>query len=64
MTTEFLDLSLAENRQQYATVLEAIEQHNLPLPLVAIDGEVKMAGGVDYYAIVAAIDALAAPVAA
>ena len=47
-------------RQQYANVVTAIAKDNLPLPLVAINGEVKMAGGVDYYAILSAIESLIA----
>ncbi len=47
-------------RQQYANVVTAIAKDNLPLPLVAINGEVKMAGGVDYYSIASAIESLIA----
>jgi hypothetical protein len=50
-------------KQQYANVVTAIEKDNLPLPLVAINGQVKMAGGVDYYSIVSAIESLTAAVA-
>lgn len=64
MVTEFVNLAHAENQQQYAAVIGAVKQHNLPLPLVAIDGEVRMAGGVDYYAITEAIDAATAPASA
>ena len=60
MTTEFLNLAVPEVRQQYANVVKAIAKDNLPLPLVAINGEVKMAGGVDYYSIVSAIESLTA----
>jgi hypothetical protein len=59
VTTEFLNLAVPEVRRQYATVVHAIERDSLPLPLVAINGEVKMAGGVDYYAIVSAVESLA-----
>lgn len=63
VTTEFVNLATAENRKQYAAVLDSVEKNKLRLPLVAIDGEVKMAGGVDYYAIASAVEkALAAPV--
>jgi hypothetical protein len=66
VTTEFINLAVPEARQKYANVVAAIEKDNLPLPLVAIDGMVKMAGGVDYYSIVSAIEALtvAAPLPA
>jgi hypothetical protein len=47
-------------RQHYANVVTAIGKNNLPLRLVAINAEVKIAGGVDYYAIVSAIESLAA----
>lgn len=60
MTTEFLNLAVPDVRQQYANVVSAVEKDNLPLPLVAINGEVKMAGGVDYYSIVSAIESLIA----
>ncbi len=58
VNTEFLNLAVPDVRQQYANVVSAIEKDNLPLPLVAINGEVKMAGGVDYYSIVSAIESL------
>jgi hypothetical protein len=60
VATEFINLAVPEARQKYANVVAAIEKDNLPLPLVAIDGTVKMAGGVDYYSIVSAIEALTA----
>lgn len=60
MTTKFLNLAVPEVRLQYANVVKAIEKDTLPLPLVAINGEVKMAGGVDYYSIVSAIESLTA----
>ena len=60
MTTEFLNLAIPDVRQQYANVVRTIEKDTLPLPLVAINGEVKMAGGVDYYSIVSAIESLTA----
>lgn len=41
-------------------MIEAVEKHKLSLPLVAINGEVKMAGGVDYYAISSAVEKILA----
>jgi disulfide oxidoreductase YuzD len=56
ITTKFVNLAVPEARHRYANVVASIEKDNLPLPLVAINGEVKMAGGVDYLAIVSAIE--------
>lgn len=58
MTTEFVNLAVPEAWQQYAAVVASIAKDDLPLPLVAINGQVKMAGGVDYYSIVSAIESL------
>jgi hypothetical protein len=58
IVTEYLDLSVPENRQAYGQVVEAVDKFKLPLPLVAINGEVRLAGGVDYYAISQHLDAL------
>jgi hypothetical protein len=60
VTTEFLNLANPDVSREYAKVVTAIAKDNLPLPLVAINGEVKMAGGVDYYSIVSAIESLTA----
>ncbi len=60
VATEFFNLAVPDIRQKYANVVSAIEKDHLPLPLVAINGDVRMAGGVDYYAIVSAIEALIA----
>lgn len=56
-----MNLAETANREKYENVLEAIDRHRLPLPLVAVNGEVKMAGGVDYYAISAAVEKLLVP---
>ena len=58
VTTDFVNLATPENREQYSSVVEAVKEHNLPLPIVAVNGEVKVAGGIDYYAISRAVDAV------
>ena len=58
VTTEFVNLAQPDNRDRYSDVLDAVREHKLPLPIVAVNGEVKVAGGVDYYAISRAVDNL------
>jgi len=58
VNTEFINLAASGNRDHYSSVVQAVKQHNLPLPIVAINGEVKVAGGVDYYAVARAVESI------
>lgn len=48
---EFIDLDDDNNAEKFAGLIQAVEQRGLQYPLVAIDGEIKMAGGFDLDAI-------------
>jgi hypothetical protein len=46
---EYVDLTSAESRARFPEVVRVAEGRGLPYPLVAIDGQVKVAGSADFY---------------
>lgn len=56
---EYYDLGKEPDREKFPEISKLIEDKDLPVPVVAINGVPTMAGVVDYWAIVEAIDAKA-----
>ncbi|MGQ9675136.1 MAG: hypothetical protein ACUVX1_05665 [Chloroflexota bacterium] len=56
---EYYDLGKDPDRGKFPDISKLIEEKDLPVPVVAIDGVPTMAGVVDFWAIVEAIDAKA-----
>jgi disulfide oxidoreductase YuzD len=54
VTVEYVDLA---DDPENSDVIESIRSRNLPLPVVAINGVPRLAGNVEYRAIVEAIEA-------
>jgi len=48
---EYLDVSEPAVQAEYADLISQAEEHCLPYPLVAIEGQVRLAGGAEYYRI-------------
>jgi disulfide oxidoreductase YuzD len=46
---EYVDLADAEAQAQFSAVGAVIEERNLPFPLVAINGDLRLAGSAAYY---------------
>jgi disulfide oxidoreductase YuzD len=46
---EYVDMGDPTNQAQFREVLAAVEERNLPYPLVAIDGRLRAAGSAHYY---------------
>ncbi len=46
----------AGNRNEYASIWEAAQRHGSEFPLIAIDGEVRVAGGINFTMIYDAIE--------
>ncbi len=54
---EYYDLANDSNRAKFPEIVKTIEEDDLPVPLVAIDGVPRMAGGVDFWTIAEFIEA-------
>ena len=54
---EYYDLADDLSRGKFPEIARIIEEQDLPVPLVAIDGVLKMAGGIDFWAIAELIEA-------
>ena len=57
VVVEHLDLAEPEIRLQHQDVVNRVEESGLLLPVVAIDGVLRLSGGVQYRTIVEAIEA-------
>lgn len=53
---EYLDVSEPPAQEEYADLISQAEEHHLPYPLVAIDGQVRLAGGAEYYRIMPLVE--------
>ena len=53
---EYLDVSEPAVQAEYADLISQVEEHHLPYPLVAIDGQVRLAGGAEYYRIMPLVE--------
>ncbi len=54
---EYHDLAVDSEREKFPEVVKVIETSNVPVPVVAIDGVLRMAGLVDFWSIVDLIEA-------
>jgi len=45
---EYVDLQSPEARVRFADLLQTVQDRDLPYPLVAIDGDLKLAGSANY----------------
>jgi len=48
---KYFDTSEPTVQTEYTDLISQAEEHRLPYPLVAIDGQVRLAGGAEYYRI-------------
>jgi disulfide oxidoreductase YuzD len=46
---EYIDLADTEAQSEYSELLELIKDRSLPYPLVAVNGQLRLAGSVDYH---------------
>jgi disulfide oxidoreductase YuzD len=53
---EYLDVSEPAIQAEYADLISQAKEHHLPYPLVAIDGQVRLAGGAEYYRIMPLVE--------
>lgn len=48
---EYVDLADPEAQEQFSELMSVIVEQNLPYPLVAVNGQVKLAGTAHFYRI-------------
>lgn len=57
VTVEYVDLARPEGQSRHSDLARRVKELNLPLPLIAFDGSLKLSGNVEYRTIVEAIEA-------
>jgi disulfide oxidoreductase YuzD len=55
---DYVDLADSAARAEYQEVLATIEERDLPYPLVAINGQLRLAGTAHYYQVAPLVDEL------
>jgi hypothetical protein len=51
-----VDLSNPEEAEQHGDVIDFVQEQSLPYPLVAINGELRLAGSAEYYRIMPLVE--------
>jgi disulfide oxidoreductase YuzD len=54
---EYVDMADANAQARFPELLDAVQEHALPYPLVAVDGQVRLAGTAQYYRILPLVEA-------
>ena len=52
----YIDLSEPENQEAHQEILQQVRELHIPFPLVAVDGEMRLAGGAEFYRIKPLVD--------
>ena len=52
----YYDLSDPGAAEEFGGLLAQVREHSVPFPLVAVDGEVRLAGGAEFYQIKPLVD--------
>lgn len=55
---EYVDLGDQTNQTEYADLLTSVEEGNIPYPVVAINGQLKLAGSAHYYNVLPHVEEL------
>jgi len=55
---EYVDLADSENQTKFSDLLDLAGDQNLPYPLVAINGELRMAGSAHYFQVLPLVEEL------
>jgi len=53
---EFIDLADADSQEEYADVARLVEERDLLYPLVAVDGQLRVAGSAHYYRVLPLVE--------
>lgn len=55
---EYVDLADAEAQTEYSELMAIIEERSLPYPLVALNGQLRLAGTAQYYQVLPLVEEL------
>jgi disulfide oxidoreductase YuzD len=58
---EYVDLADPENGEVYTDLLGAVQEQSLPYPLVAIDGQLRLAGSAHYFQVLPLVEKILEP---
>jgi disulfide oxidoreductase YuzD len=53
---EYVDLADSDSQAKYSEVLDLVKDQNVPYPLVAINGELRLAGSAHYFRVLPLVD--------
>lgn len=53
---EYVDMTDAENQARFAELVQVVGEQNLPYPLVAINGHLRLAGSAHFYRILSLVE--------
>jgi disulfide oxidoreductase YuzD len=55
---EYVDMADPENQTKFAELLDLVQDQNLPYPLVAFNGEIRVAGSAHFYRVLPLVEEL------
>lgn len=58
VAVEYIDLADPQAQAEYSELLAVVEDRDLPYPLVAVNGQLRLAGSVQYYRILPLVQEL------
>ena len=61
VAVDYYDFADSRVQERESAMIRSVQEHNWPLPVVAINGEVKFKGFIGFWAIVEAIEATRQP---
>jgi hypothetical protein len=53
---DYIDLGRTEVQGEFQELLDLIAERNLPYPLVAVNGQLRLAGSADYFRVMALVE--------
>ena len=53
---EYVDMADPESQAQFPELLAVVEEHDLPYPLIAVNGNLRAAGSAHYYRILPLVE--------
>lgn len=53
---EYIDLAKTEAQEEFQELRSLIADRNLPYPVVAVNGQLRLAGSADYYRVMALVE--------
>ncbi len=53
---EYVDLADPESQAEYSDLLDLVKDQSLPYPLVAINGELRLAGSAHYFRVLPLVE--------